>query len=110
MFKDVAYDSLVIVPKSALVEWLNSMTPDDPLEIGEIGGHDSGSVYLIPQFNDDEDAMDWLRENFKPFFELQLLGWYTDETKLPPMTWEKFNELFSITYNSLVLLVRDEEE
>ena len=110
MFKDVAFDSLTIVPKPALCEWLNSVWPDDPLEIEEFGGHDSGTVYLIPEFDDDEEAMEWLRENFKPFFELQLLGWCTDETKLPPLTWDKFNELFSITYNSLVFLAGDEEE
>ena len=68
-----------------------------------INGHDAASVYLIPEFETQEDAMAWLRNGWEHWFEILLMDWHMDEKDWPEnRSWELMNEFFDIKWQSLI--------
>lgn len=95
-------DAIIIAPKPAMIDWVNSIFPDSPMEYLDPLGHDNSTIYLIPESNSDEDALKWLKKNYKEIFIEELTGWCIDESTFPPITWKKFEEFCIISYQSVV--------
>src|SRR5947209_7951303 len=69
-----------------------------------------GSVYLLPEFDLEEDVQEWVEENFSWLFEFQLSAWSDDESNWPPVRDLKtFREWFRIDIHSVVVDVPDDE-
>ena len=102
--------ALYLAPKKRLIEWQNYIFPEaTKVEPTPPLTHDGGEIYLVPQFDCTEDAMEWLSSNFEYFFEQQLFGWCTDENLWPKdRTWEMFQEWVYISFQSCVYDVLDE--
>ena len=93
--------SVVLEPTQAYLDWARECpeaTPDITLkELSE-----EGTVYLIPETNDDPDR--WLRRNFVAMFEYELEAWYTDRAFWPKdRSFKAFKKFFNTRFCSIVL-------
>jgi hypothetical protein len=69
-----------------------------------------GSVFLLPEFDLEEDVQEWVEENAVWIFELQLSNWTETESTWPPARDLKaFREWFRIDIHSLVVDVADDD-
>ena len=61
------------------------------------------SVYLLPNFGNDIESEDLLRQYGDLIFEAELEGWITDETTWPrERSYERFLEWFDVEHHSVV--------
>jgi hypothetical protein len=69
-----------------------------------------GTVYLLPEFDAEEDLQEWVEENFTWIFEFQLSAWTEDESGWPPdRSLKMFKEWFRIDIHSVVIDASDED-
>lgn len=86
--------------------------PDQPYFDWAAGLDDSGivpdpndeqTVYLIPSYEDDDEAWGILEEIYSEIFENELYGWHTDERAWPKdRDFEMFKQWFRIELHSVV--------
>lgn len=103
-FDSVNRDALIMFPKQALYDWINSVFPEEPVECPRVLEHDSGNVYLLDERDHHSEALSYLEQNFATYFEYELLDWCMDEKLWPKnRTWELFNTWFHISIQTIVL-------
>ncbi len=83
MLASVNRTALIITPKQALFDWVNSIFPEDPIHKDASNKHDESTVYLIPEYDCTEESILFLKANFEYLLEEILFGWCTDESKWP---------------------------
>ena len=93
-----------------MVDWINSVNPEDPIDFDSIDGHDDLDVFLIPEFDSIEEAYEWLQENCEPYLRFTLASWCTDEKAWPqPLNWALFERFLEYSLQSVVVDSVDEE-
>lgn len=103
-------DLLVITPREACVNWANGLDEGFELSAEDMSGHDTASTYLIPEFEDEHEALSWMSSDPGLWFALLLQEWTSDETKWPEdQSWENLNRFFEISYQSLIYDMVDED-
>jgi hypothetical protein len=96
--------ALIARPTREMIDWVNSIFPEEPTIYDEKEVHDTYDVFLIPEFADAEDALEWLKENFEPFLRYALEDWCTDESAWPaPLDWELFENFLEFSIQSMVV-------
>ena len=80
---DINRYALVITPSEALLKWAISETPSLSEEVDPEDQSDLATVYLLPDFDDIEDAEDWVEANYVDLLETLLEEWITDESVWP---------------------------
>lgn len=90
---DVNRYAVVVRPALPFILWLQAIDPTPgailPNEKQE------ASVYLLPYVDDSEPPETVLERQFRPIFEEQLFGWWTDTSDWPDeLTWEMFQRWF----------------
>lgn len=88
------------------------MRPNQPYLDWAAGLDDSGivpdpnneqTVYLVPSYDDDDEAWEILEEVYSEIFENELYGWHTDEGAWPKdRDFEMFKQWFKIELHSVV--------
>ena len=69
-----------------------------------------GTAYLLPEFDAEEDLLEWVEENFSWIFEFQLSAWTEDESAWPSdRTLKMFKDWFRIDIHSIVVDASDED-
>jgi hypothetical protein len=68
-----------------------------------------GTAYLLPEFELEEDVLEWLEENALWIFEFQLSSWTDDESVWPPRDLKTFREWFRIDIHSVVVDMAEDE-
>jgi hypothetical protein len=69
-----------------------------------------GSVFLLPEFELEEDVLEWVEENAAWLFEFQLSAWTDDEASWPAMRdLKSFREWFRIDIHNLVADMGDDD-
>jgi hypothetical protein len=97
-------DLLVITPKQACVDWANALGEEFELQMEDMSGHDAASTFLIPEFEDEEEALEWMEEGADGWFSLLLMEWTDDRSKWPEdLSWENLNNFFHVNYQSMVM-------
>lgn len=95
--------ALLIAPKEPFYEWVKKVNPQAASEIPEDPlAEDGATIYLIPEFESQEDALEWMEENFETFFESELYSWVDDDEQWPLLSWEQFSKWFYVSYQSMV--------
>lgn len=90
---------LVVRPKQPFLDWAAQL--DDSGLVPNAEGEQT--VYLIPQFDDDDEAQKVLDRVFAEVFERELFGWHTDESAWPrKRTLALFREWFTVELHSVV--------
>ena len=61
------------------------------------------TVYLIPSYEDDDEACEILEEVYSEIFENELYGWHTDEAAWPRgRDFAMFKEWFEVELHTVV--------
>ncbi|MBI4194560.1 MAG: VacJ [Betaproteobacteria bacterium] len=90
---------LIVRPKQPYLDWVAGLD-DSGLE-PDVDGEKT--IYLIPSFEDDDEAWEILEDFYAEVFERELLAWHTDEAAWPPnRTFAMFKEWFDIELHSVV--------
>ena len=90
---------LIVRPGKAFIEWARGLDDSGLLPSAE----DEQTVYLVPGFDDDEEAEDVLKLVFAEVFERELDGWHTDGEAWPKnRTLAMFKRWFTIEMHSTV--------
>lgn len=92
--------------KEPAVQWINDADPyhDNPQISLENVNHER-TVYLISEQDADGDkALErWIKLNYKILFEVELEGWYTDESLWPrKRTFKLFQEWFEVECHTVI--------
>lgn len=103
---------LLVRPKQPFLDWAAQL--DDSGLVPNVEGEQT--VYLIPQFDDDDEGQKVLHRVFAEVFERELFGWHIDEAAWPPKrNFALFRKWFTVELHSVVEdicdfeLVDDEE-
>jgi len=93
----------IVIPKQPFLDWVNALdTGAPPLTLEEV--RKDSSMYLIPEFENDEAEAAYVAQSFDDFFKEQLSSWWTEEAAWPQhRTLELFQEWFEYRAYSLVL-------
>jgi hypothetical protein len=97
---------LIVRPKQPYLDWAAGL--DDSGLVPERDGEQA--VYLIPSFEDDDEAWEIVEDIYVEVFERELEGWHTDESAWPPnRDFAMFTEWFDIELHSVVEDLADDE-
>lgn len=103
--------AILVRPLKPYLDWASSLGDDDLLPSGD----DDRTVYLVPAFEDDEQAEEVLSRVYETIFENELFGWHTEEAAWPQdRSYDLFLEWFEVEMDSVVedlsaVPIRDEE-
>ena len=78
-FAMINRSAIILRPGPPFIEWASKL--DDSGILPSFEGEQT--VYLLPEFEDEMEAMEVLSEGYELLFEEQLAGWHTDESALP---------------------------
>ncbi|HNU62771.1 MAG TPA: hypothetical protein PLX24_09605 [Bacteroidales bacterium] len=104
-FNNINRSAMVIIPKKPFKDWL--------LSIDQGAAHwditEDADVYLLPDFEEIEEAERWLEINFDLFFSDQLNNWYTAKKLWPKnRTFKMFKEWFDYSLHTMVWDILDD--
>ena len=69
-----------------------------------------GSAFLLPEFELEEDVLEWVEDNAGWLFEFQLAAWTEDESAWPvTRDLKTFREWFRVDIHNVVVDVADDE-
>jgi hypothetical protein len=90
---------LIVRPKQPYIDWAAQV--DDSGVVPDPEGEKT--VYLIPEFESDEEGWEILEDVYAEVFERELDEWHTDESAWPQnRTFEVFKKWFDIELHSVV--------
>lgn len=72
----------VFRPRQPLLDWIKAADPE-PCDSTLEDIQEDCESFLIPEFDDDEDARRWVLKHWRGLFEHLLFGWYTDPDLWP---------------------------
>ena len=91
--------AVIVRPRKPYIEWALSL--DDSGVVPDIEGEKT--IYLIPEYGDDLEAIKVLSKCFDIIFERELAGWHTDESAWPKKrNFKMFRNWFSFEFHSVV--------
>ena len=105
--------AVIIRPRQPYIDWAarlddSGLLPDPNAE---------PTIYLIPDYDDDDEAWDLLAKYYTEIFEAELWGWHTVESDWPTeRTFALFREWLDITFCSCLedlctdQIVNDEDD
>ena len=94
--------AVVLGPTDEYRRWALACPDPVPGLTAENMDADSG-VYLMPEFDYDEDAQAWLRQNYRPIFMEELNAWCTAPAYWPQdLSFETFQRFFRVRITALV--------
>ena len=116
MFETINRAALYLAPRKAMADWIQKVMPDNLIDLSNPLEHDNGRIYLIPEFEDSQELIEWLQKNYEPIFENELYFWCTNSEFWPKeRSWEVFTEWLYISFQSMVMdslnsrIVKDQE-
>lgn len=99
----------VLKPKQAFVDWLNAVPDNDVYLSLESIRSDCTSI-LIPEYNEPEEAINYIDEIYERLFELELSSWYEDRSLWPQdRSLKVFWEWFDVELSSILIDTVDQD-
>ena len=101
-FEAINRTAIVVVPKKPFWDWVNGVEPGSESELTpKIKGE--GTIYLLPEFDDEDELEKHLQKISKEVFENELMAWFTDESLWPQnRNWSMFREWFDCRIHEIV--------
>jgi hypothetical protein len=91
--------ALIVRPAEPFLVWASQLDDSGLVPSPD----DEQTVYLVPEFEDDDEREAILEVVFAEVFERELYGWHTDERDWPKnRTLAMFREWFRIELHSIV--------
>lgn len=98
---------LVVRPRQPFVDWVLTFDDDGPVDPED--AWESVNSFLVPEFDDPEQTMEWIEANIETVFEIMLNDWVMDPEHWPEdRDWEAFGEWFDLEYVDLAWDLVDE--
>ena len=98
-FENVRRAAVVIKVKTPLSDWLKSMDPESPQPDLDL----TKEIYLVEDFETEDDLKKWLKKNFDLIFKHQLNNWYTDESLwVKNRNFRMFEEWFDYSFYPMI--------
>ncbi|WP_281646542.1 hypothetical protein [Parendozoicomonas sp. Alg238-R29] len=84
--------------KPAFLEWCASVAPDDADELAALKAQleQTGTVYLVPEVESEQDFMDAVVENAQDILTNELMAWCVDNSLWPELSAELLENWFTI--------------
>ncbi|MCB0578562.1 MAG: hypothetical protein KDD10_04550 [Phaeodactylibacter sp.] len=109
-FYSINRNALIIRPTRAMIDWANTVFPEDPIDYDEMDQHDEQDVFLLPDFETPEETLEWLRENCEDLIAYVLDDWCMDKSAWPaPLDWALFERFFHYSVETSVVDTMDED-
>ena len=95
--------AVVLKPTKVFLDWLKSTDEDMPdLTLSQLRAN--CSVFLVPVFDEPEEAVAYFDERYLEIFKAELAGWTLDESTYPKdMSLEVFWRFFELDVHDTVL-------
>ena len=98
--------ALIVRPKQPYLDWAAGLDDSGLLPDAD----DERTVYLIPGFEDDDEAWEVIEDVYAAVFERELNDWHTDEAAWPDgRTFKMFLDWFDVEFYSVIEDLGDEE-
>ena len=109
MFELVNRAIIVVKPREPFLDWANSV--DDEIKTMTIEEmEDDSAVFLIQDFERDEEKEEILQKHYKAIFEAALNGWVIDKSLWPEKRdYSTFKQWFQIVFHSIVFDLQDDD-
>lgn len=92
----------ILKPSETMLEWINTQADENEVVTLEDIQTDC-TVILLPTFEEEEDAEDYLNEIYDELFVNELSAWNEDESNWPQdRSLDTFLEWFDIEFHSVV--------
>jgi len=92
----------ILKPSETMLEWINAQAEENEQVTLEDIQTDC-TVILLPTFEEEEDAEDYLNEIYDELFVNELAAWNDDESAWPEdRSLDTFLEWFDIEFHSVV--------
>jgi hypothetical protein len=100
----------IIRPQQPFLDWLNGLAEYEPLELELAQVQRDCTALLIPQFDDEDEAVAWVYKLWDELFEAELRDW-TDDPALWPQgrSAGMFMEWFDVEVHTTVVDLAEEE-
>lgn len=113
-FFTINRDVLLARPTKAMIDWVNGLYPqEDSMPYSEQASHDDWDVFLIPDHDSPEDALEYVKKHCDEFLSIILDDWCMEEDRWPkPLNWALFERFIHYTVQTVVMdtVSPDEEE
>ena len=77
--KTINRAAVIVIPASPFLDWLHRADPTSAaLSLEDLRGE--FSIYLLPEYDTDDEALEYLRAYCTEIFEEELAGWYRVRT------------------------------
>jgi hypothetical protein len=100
-----------IVGAGPYLEWMRQHDADvnrGTLTVERV--HPYGAAFLLPEFDFEEDVLEWVEENALWLFEFQLSAWTEDESTWPAgRDLKMFREWFRVDIHSVVVDIGEDD-
>jgi hypothetical protein len=98
---------LVVRPRQPFVDWVCSFEEAGPVDRED--AWDSVNSFLVPEFEDPEETLQWIQANVETVFEIMLNDWVTTPEHWPEdRGWDAFEEWFDFEYVDIAWDLVDE--
>jgi hypothetical protein len=93
----------IIKPKKPYADWISSLPGiDEEYSIESLS--DDCTAILLPQFDNEEQSLNFIKKIYKKLFEIELASWNTDLKTWPKnRTYKIFCEWFKIEMHTEIL-------
>jgi hypothetical protein len=96
-------------PNQAFLNWLNTVS-DNGVQLSLEEARDDSFVFLVPEYDTNEEAKEYILSNSREPLELILESWHTDEDTWPDQLDRRlFMEWFEVEVHSEVVDLVDRE-
>ena len=111
-FYSINRDALLARPSAAMLEWVNSLYPEDEQnEYTSEPSHDDWDVFLLPESEDYEEGLDYVEQHCDEFLAIMLEDWCLEEERWPsPLDWDLFNKFLEYSVQTVVMDTVSPEE
>jgi len=91
--------AVAVRPKQPFLDWVNSVESDSSVTPDDL----QKTLYLVPDYEDPEDAEKVLKRVYEDIFCRELQGWYTLESLWPrDRSLRVFKQWFEIEHFDLI--------
>jgi hypothetical protein len=98
---------LVVRPRQPFVDWICSFEDGDPVDPAD--AWEAVNSFLVPEFDEPEETLEWIHGNVDTVFEIMLNDWITEPESWPEdRGWSAFEEWFEFEYVDLAWDLVDE--
>lgn len=100
---DINRVALVVTPSETLLNWAINEKPELAEEIDIDDPSDLGTVYLLPDFEDIDEADDWLEDNFLPVLETLLEEWIPEDSWPDRLEFAHLDKYADYSFSNVVI-------